>query len=398
VKIAIHLSNLKKQINPLEMKKIRLSLILLTAMIMTNSCDETPQEEKVERKYEFLVGAYTDSEKEGIAFLNFNPEENLMATEVLASGVKNPSFVISNRAQTLVFAVEETGGENGGKVSSFKFDRQNNTLELLDTKESFGNGPCYLTLDPKEEFLVVGNYSGGNFSAYKISSGMLEHVQTVNHEGQSVVTGRQDRPHVHSVVFHPNGEQMLVGDLGTDKIFIYDFNPSFAVPFNPASQPYLEVDAGSGPRHLAVHPNGKTVYLIHEMTAELGVYSYDAGKMAKKQTAPLTGEGFVGNVGAAEVRISPDGKFVYASNRGDANDITVFAIENNGNVSFVERVGTGGETPRNFAITKDGEYLIVGNQDSNNIIVFDRDQKTGKLTKTDLAVSMNKPVYFFGLN
>jgi 6-phosphogluconolactonase len=368
------------------------------ALLMTNSCDETPSEVKLERKYEFLLGSYTDSEKEGIGFLNFNPDENIIAAQIIAPDIKNPSFVISNRAQTLVFSVEESGGPNGGKVKSFKFDRQNNSLELLDTKDSFGGSPCYLALDPKEEFLVVANYSGGNFSAYKINNGMLEHVQTVNHEGQSVVSGRQDKPHVHSVVFHPDGEQLLVGDLGADKIFIYDFNPTYAVPFNPASQPYIEVNPGSGPRHLAVHPDGKTVYLIHEMSAELGVYSYDDGKMAKKQAVPLTGEGFIGNVGAAEVRISPDGKFVYASNRGDANDISVFAIESDGTVTFVERVATGGETPRNFTITKDGEYLVAGNQGSGNIVVFERDQKTGKLSKTTLEVSFNKPVYFFGLN
>jgi 6-phosphogluconolactonase len=380
------------------MKKIKISLILLTAFIMTISCDETPQEEKVESMYEFLVGSYTDSEQEGISLLTFNQEQNLIATGVIAAGVKNPSFVVSNRSQTLVFAVEETGGESGGKVKSFKFDRQNNILELLDTKDTFGDHPCHLTLDPKEEFLVVGNYSGGNFSVYKISNGMLEHVQTIQHEGQSVVTGRQNKAHVHSVVFHPNGKQLLVGDLGTDKIFLYDFNPSYAVPFNPAPQPYLEVSAGSGPRHLAVHPNGNTVYLIHELTAELGVYSYDAGKMSKKQTVQLTDEGFVGNVGAAEVRISPDGKFVYASNRGDANDISVFEVGSNGNLSFVERVSTGGETPRNFAITKDGEYLVAANQGSGNIVVFERDQKSGKLSKTGLEVSINKPVYFFSLN
>ena len=380
------------------MKKINLFLILLTAMFMTNSCDETPQEEKVEGKYAFLVGTYTDSEEEGIALFELNPQSDLKSIEVIGSGVKNPSFVISNKAQTLVFAVEETGGENGGKVKSFKFDRQTNSLELLDNKDTFGNHPCHLALDPKEEFLVVGNYSGGNFAAYKINDGMLEHVQTLHHEGQSVVTGRQDKSHVHSVVFHPNGKQMLVGDLGTDKIFIYDFNPTYAVPFNPASQPYLEVSAGSGPRHLAVHPNGNSVYLIHELTAELGVYSYEDGKMAKKQTVQLTGEGFVGNVGAAEVRISPDGKFVYASNRGDANDISVFGIGNDGNLTFVERIASGGETPRNFALTKDGEYLIVGNQGSGNIVVFDRDGKSGRLTKTNMEIPINKPVYFFGLN
>lgn len=380
------------------MKNIRLSLILLAVCIMINSCDESPQEEQVENKYEFLVGAYTDLDEDGIGLLNFDPERNLISAKVIGAEVKNPSFVVSNKAQTLVFAVEETGGENGGKVKSFKFDRQQNTLELLDTKDTFGNHPCYLSLDPKEEFLVVGNYSGGNLSVYKVSEGMLEHVQTIQHEGQSVVSGRQDRPHVHSVVFHPNGKQMLVGDLGADKIFIYDFNPTYAVPLQPASTPYLEVSPGAGPRHLAVHPNGKTIYLIHEISAELGVYSYDEGKMAKKQIAQLTGEEFVGNVGAAEVRISPDGKFVYASNRGDANDISVFAIGGNGNVTFVERIGTGGDTPRNFAITKDGEYLLAANQASGSIVVFERNQKTGRLTQTKFVASFKKPVYLFGLN
>lgn len=380
------------------MRKITYSLFLLIILFMTYSCDESPQEEKIEPVYSFLLGAYTDSEDQGIGLLTFNPEKNILQTQILAAGASNPSFVISNRAQTLVFAVEEIGGENGGKVKSFKFDRQSNTLELLDTKDTFGDHPCYLSLDAKGEILVVGNYSGGNFSSYKINEGILTHIQTYQHEGQSINPARQEKAHVHSTVFHPNGKQLLVGDLGTDKIHLYDFNPTFAVPFNNSDPGYLEVAAGAGPRHLAIHPSGSPVYLIHEMTAELGVYSYDSGKMSNIQVLPLTGDDFVGNVGAAEVRISPDAKFVYASNRGDANEITVFEIGKTGELTFVERVKTGGENPRNFVITSDGKFLLVANQSSDSIIVFERSLKTGKLKKTGAETKFHKPVYLFGLD
>jgi 6-phosphogluconolactonase len=380
------------------MKKIAYSILLFTIIIMTYSCDESPQEEKVEPVYSFLLGAYTDSEEQGIGLLTFNPDKNILQTQILTKGVSNPSFVISNRAQTMVYAVEETSGENGGKVKSFKFDRQNNTLELLDTKDTYGDHPCYLSLDPKEEFLVVGNYSGGNFSAYKIQDGILNHVQTYQHEGQSIDPARQEKAHVHSTVFHPNGKQLLVGDLGTDKIHLYDFNPTYAVPFNNSDPGYIEVAAGAGPRHLAIHPSGSPVYLIHEMTAELGVYNYEAGKMSKIQALPLTGEDFKGNVGAAEVRISPDAKFVYASNRGDANEISVFEIGKSGELTFIERIKTGGENPRNFVITSDGKFLLVGNQSSGTIVAFERNLKTGKLSKTGAETKFNKPVYFFRLD
>jgi 6-phosphogluconolactonase len=379
-------------------KNYLLILLLLTTSIMFNSCDEAQEEEKVESTYSFLIGAYTDNEEQGIGLLNFDPENNLIQTKIIAPGIKNPSFVIANRAQTFVYAVEETGGENGGKVVSFKLDRQTNTMERIDTQFSFGSGPCYLSLDPKEEILVVGNYSGGNFSAYKIKSGNLDHVQTYQHEGQSINPDRQGSAHVHSVVFHPNGKQLLVGDLGTDKIHLYDFNPVYAVPFNNSNPPHFEVSAGAGPRHLTVHPNGSPVYLIHEMTAEIGVYAYNSGTLSEIQTLPLTEDDFVGGVGAAEVRLSPNARFLYASNRGDANDISVFEVGKDGRLTFVERVKSGGEMPRNFIITKDGKYLLAAHQASNNITVFERNPRTGKLTKLNVEGEFHKPVYFFGLD
>jgi 6-phosphogluconolactonase len=368
------------------------TFLLIGAMAMS-SCDAEMSDEHQAVSYSFLVGSYTDAEDQGIGLLSFDPENGVLTHKVIAPGVKNPSFVITDQAGKTIYAVEET---DGGNVRSFEWDTATKTLVPKQTIGSFGGSPCYLSLSPKEDFLVVGNYSGGNFSAYAIEDdGLLSHVQTFDHEGQSINVSRQEKAHVHSTVFHPNGKQLLVGDLGTDKIHIYNYQPDFAVPFAPSQPPYLEVSAGAGPRHLVVHPSGNRIYLVHELTAELGVYDFNSLK--KMQALTLTSDDFVGDVGAAEVRMSPDSKFVYVSNRGDANEITVFKADKDGNLEFVERVNTGGEMPRNFNFTADGEYLLVAHQASGDVVVFKRDIKSGKLQQTEYMTSINKPVYLFAL-
>lgn len=379
------------------MNKPAILLTIFTLLIMLNSCDDSPSEETIEPQFTFLVGTYTDSEDQGIQLLSFDPDNNTLRSRVIAEGINNPSFVIANKAKDLVFAVNESSGKNGGKINSFRFDAAKDSLQLIATLDSYGDNPCYLTLNPSEEFLIAGNYSGGNLSVFKIENGELNHVQTIQHEGNSIIGSRQENPHVHSAVFHPNGKQLLVGDLGTDKIHIYDFHPDYAVPFSPASPAYYEVEAGSGPRHLAVHPNGNKIYLVHELTADLGVYDYDEGVISRSQVLPLTSDDFAGAVGAAEVRISHDSEYVYVSNRGDANEITVFEIGNDGNLTFVQRISTGGKTPRNFILSPDGNHLLVGNQDSNEIRLFNRNPRTGMLSATDVTVEVHKPVYFHPL-
>lgn len=383
------------------MTKKTLSIVfgmLLIIFSTHTACDEKPQEEQIIPPYQFLIGAYTEDLNQGIGLLTFDPDKGVFEAKIIRDGVNNPSFVIANHAQTLVFAVEETTGESGGKIKVFSWDRQTNSLELLDEKPSYGDHPCYIALDAKEEFLVVGNYSGGNFSVYSISSGKLEHLQTIQHEGQSVVPSRQDKAHVHATVFHPNNKQLLVADLGTDKIHLYDFHKDDVVPFKPSNPPYFEVEAGVGPRHLVISDNGSQLYLIHELAAEVGVYRYKEGKISHDQTIPLTNSTFVGNVGAAEIRISEDGRFLYASNRGDANTISAFKIDKNGGLEHVQTLSSGGLMPRNFALSKDGKFVFVANQASNNITVFERNQNNGQLKQLSLEAIFTKPVYLFGLD
>ncbi|CAG0960007.1 6-phosphogluconolactonase [Methylophilaceae bacterium] len=373
-------------------------VFLIVIMLIFEARAEPSQAGERVDPYAFLVGVYTDHQDQGIELLSFNPRSMMLTSKVIAAGVNNPSFVIGNRARNLVFSVEDTAGERGGKVKSFAFDRQAESLELLSTADTFGAHPCYLSLDPSERFLVAGNYVSGNFSVYEISDGMLKHVQTIQHKGRSANKQRQGSAHVHSAVFHPDGKQMLVADLGTDRIHIYDFHPEQPQPFSPANPADFRVKPGSGPRHMVIHPDGSQLYLIYELTAQLGVYAYDNGKISQSQIVSLTDKRFFGDVQAAEVRISPDGKFLYASNRGDANQISVFEIGMDGVVSLIQTISSGGRTPRNFNLTSDGRFLLAANQDSNDIHVFERDAPTGRLQPTALKLGVNKPVYLFPLN
>jgi len=344
----------------------------------------------------FLVGTYTEEESQGVNLVSLNPNDGGFKIESVNGKIKNPSYVIANKANTLAFAVQESEGDRGGEVSSFKIDRDSKKLTKINSVKTEGDGPCYLTLDPSEKFILVGNYGGGNLSVIPVNAQgeMTEAVQTKAHSGSSVNKERQEAPHVHSVVFHPNKNQVFVADLGIDKVNIYDFKPEESLPLLPSTTPNIEVAPGAGPRHLIFNENGDHLYLVHEMKGEVGFYKLEETEYKHVATYPMAEEGFDGEHGGAEIRISSDYKFLYASNRGDANQITVYKIDgNSGKLSAVQHISSGGKTPRNFVLTPDENYLISANQGSNNMVLYKRDSSTGKLEKTDHEITIHKPVY-----
>lgn len=376
------------------MKHIVYCLFLLFSIAACSGPATNEQKEEKPDSYRLILGSYTNAPEHGIYLVSFEPEKDSPLTvESVASEPENPSFVTINKAQNRVYSVEETGGENGGKVTAFTLENGNFTK--INTVSAGGNGPCYITLDPTEQFLVVGNYSGGNFSVIPVNAdgSVEEPVQTVNHAGSSVVERRQSSPHVHSVVFHPKENRVLIADLGTDEVVVYDFDPTNATPLNENAAFRLKVEPGAGPRHMVFNESGNRLYLVHEMTAAIGVYSYENGALEHLETLSLLRDGFEGNVGAAEVRLSPDGKFLYASNRGEANELIGFEITEGGKLTHIQTISSGGEAPRNFNITPDGKYLLSGNQNSNVLVVFNRDQETGLIEPTDAKLEVNKPVY-----
>lgn len=371
------------------MKYLKLCLSL-TFLIMSANTQAQQNQEQL-----FLVGTYTEESSQGVNLVSFDPTSKKLKLESVNGNIENPSFVIANDGNTLAFAVEEDNGDRGGKVTSYKIDQDSRKLTKINSVYTEGNGPCYLTLDPTEEFILVGNYGGGNLSVIPVQSDgkLMTAIQSKQHSGSSVDEERQNEPHVHSTVFHPKLQQVFVADLGTDYVNIYDFNPGSNSPLTPSQTSSFKVEPGSGPRHLVFNEDGDHLYLIHEMKGEVGFYKKEDNQYQHVATYPLADESFQGDHGGAEIRITTDYEFIYASNRGDANNISVFKREQDGNLNLVQRISSGGETPRNFSLTPGQNYIIAANQGSDNLVLFKRDPNTGRLEVTDQKIEVHQPVY-----
>jgi 6-phosphogluconolactonase len=343
--------------------------------------------------YYLLVGTYTNEQKtNGIHVYTFNPQTAAVAEKSKFVDIRNPSYLAISKDKKNVYSVSEAGEGKG--VNAFAFDRKTGKLTFLNAGSAGGNGPCYVSVDDKKQVVFTGNYGGGSLSAtaLKNDGSLSTGIQVIQHQGSSINKSRQDKPHVHSVVLSPDNRYLLVPDLGADKVNIYKFSPRDADPLTPSAQPFASVNPGGGPRHITFHLNGKYAYLILEMEGAIVAFDYKDGKLNTIQSITMLAPDFDGKVGAADIHISPDGKFLYGSNRGDANDIVIYAIGNDGKLTYTGRQSEGINTPRNFAIDPTGNFLLVANQNGNDIAIFKRDQKTGALTPTGNRIQVDKPV------
>lgn len=340
-----------------------------------------------------MVGTYTSSgTNEGIFVYDFDYETGKGTLKSSIAGGENPSFLTISSDGKYVYAVNEV---KKGAVSSFAFDRNTGGLRFLNRVPSGGDSPCFVEFDTEDKFVYAANYGDGTLAAIPVNpDGTLNpSIQVIRHEGSSIDKARQQGPHVHSTFVSPDNRFLLVPDLGTDKVNIYNIKKGVSAdPLTPADPAFVSVRPGTGPRHLAFSRNGRFVYLVHEMGAIISVYSYTNGKLSEIQTIPMTSQGFTGKSGAADIHLSPDGKFLYASNRGDANDLAIYSVKKNGSITHVANKPVLGRSPRNFAIDPTGKYLLVANQGSNEIVVFLRDKKTGALTPLPERIKVSRPV------
>jgi 6-phosphogluconolactonase len=343
--------------------------------------------------YDLLIGTYTGGKSKGIYVYRFYVETGRLAYLDESDGVDNPSYLAVSDNNKFVYAVNEGG--KGGEVSAFTFKPKSGKLEAINKQPSSGSGPCYVSVDKDQKNVFVANYSSGSLNVFPLNKdGSLGGVsQVIQDAGHGVDKERQAGPHVHTAVLSPDEKYLLFTDLGTDKINIYRYHASRTQPLSPASPAFVSVKGGYGPRHLTFSPDKKHVYLLQEMGSAVNVYDYDGGKLKEKQSISVLRDGFTGRTGAAAIHISPNGKFLYASNRLDANDITVFSInEETGELTLVEHVPTNGKDPRDFAIDPTGKFLLVANQNSDSIFVFRIDQNTGKLIRMGIPVDIGNPV------
>jgi 6-phosphogluconolactonase len=344
------------------------------------------------------VGTYTAKGSEGIYVYRLDPSSGALTLASVAAGVENPSFLAVDPRGRCLYAVNEVGtfaGQAGGAVSAFSIAPRTGALTLLNQQPSHGAAPCYLSVDRTGQFVLVANYMGGNASVLPIEEGgrLGEATDVVQHRGSGVHPRRQEGPHAHSITLDPANRYAFVADLGLDKIMVYRFDLDHG-KLRPHDRPWVQVQAGAGPRHFAFHPSGRYAYLINELDSTLTAFAYDAtrGMLQELQTLSALPAGYEGTSYCADVHVSPSGQFLYGSNRGHDSIVVLRIDRGTGQLTYAGHEPTGGKNPRNFAIDPSGTFLFAANQDSDTIVAFRIDQRTGQLTPTGQVTRVSMPV------
>jgi 6-phosphogluconolactonase len=347
--------------------------------------------------YDVLIGCYTTGASKGIYVYRLYEEKGRLSylnefTNVDDNGFTNPSYLTVSANNHFVYAVNEN--KTGG-VTALSFAPNTGKLIFINSQPSHGADPCHVTVDKDQKNLFVANYSSGNLAVFPLNKdgSIAPMSQNIQDAGTGPNKDRQEGPHVHMSLFSPNEKYLLYNDLGTDKINIYRYHASKMPPLTPADQPFVSVKPGNGPRHATFSSEGKYLYLLQEMGGAINVYNYDNGKLTQAQSITMVPDNFKGQVGAAAIHISPDGRFLYASDRGDDNDINVFAVDQDkGQLTFVARYASLGKGPRDFMIDPQGKFLLVANQYTNSVMVYRIDQKTGRLNGAVSNIAIGNPV------
>jgi len=349
----------------------------------------------IAQSFYMFVGTYTSKGSKGIYVYKFDASTGKAEWLSNTDSIVNPSYLAIAPDKKHIYAVTETATNNTGSISAFSFDRATGKLTFINKQPSGGANPCYVTVNNTNKWVVTGNYTGGNLSALPVNAdGSLQPLsQLIQHTGAGANKQRQEKAHVHSTVFSPDQKYLFTPDLGEDKVYIYNFNAASPKPLTPGSPAFVASEPGNGPRHFTFHPNNKFAYLIEEMGGAVAGYKYNSGKLSFIQRIITHPTDFKGDVGSADIHVSPDGKFLYASNRGEENTITIFSIDqNSGKLTLKGYQSTMGQTPRNFNIDPSGNYLVVANQATDNIVIFKRDKKTGLLNETGEQIKVPTPV------
>ena len=348
-----------------------------------------------------LVGTYTsgESKSKGIYVLKFDPRSGGISPHGVVEGVEEPSFLAIDEGRNFVYAVNETlefNGQKSGSVSSFVLQPGTGLLTFINKQPSRGAAPCHVTVSRDGRFVLVANYLGGNVAVLPaMKDGSLgPAVDVRQHAGSGPNKKRQDSAHAHSVILDRKGRFAFVNDLGVDRIFIYEFDTANG-RLNPnRNQPYYQSKLGAGPRHFKFHPSGKYAFVINELDMTISSLAYDASKgtLTEVQTVPTLPKDFSGENTCADLHVTPDGEFLYGSNRGHDSLVGYKVDPRSGRLELVGHTSTQGKTPRNFIIDPTGKYLLVANQRSDSIVPFEIEKGTGRLKPIAAKTTVPSPV------
>lgn len=367
-------------------------------LTLSDASGAQPPRSRGPRELLVYVGTYTAGKSEGIYLFRLSLSSGELRHVGTTKGVVNPSFLTLDGRRRYLYAVnevEEFAGKKSGAVSAFAVDQGTGGLRFLNRQPSLGGAPCYVSLDAAERFLLVANYVGGNVAVLPVRAdgGLGEATDVKQFQGSGVNPARQEGPHAHCILPDRSGRHVYSCDLGTDKVMIYRFDAGGG-KLAPNEEPWVQVKPGAGPRHLTFHPGGRHAYVINELDSTVTAFAHDPsrGTLREFQTAPALPADFKGANTGADIHVSPDGKFLYCSNRGH-DSIAAFRVDaRTGRLSLVSHTPTRGKKPRNFAVDPTGAFLLVANQDSDTIVTFRRDPLTGRLEPAGQAAEVPSPV------
>lgn len=336
----------------------------------------------------FYVGTFEGRGSEGLYVFEFDRNEESFRHIQTVSGRQGPNFQAVHPGGEYLYSVSDdpVDPEQGeSTISAYKIDRETGELTLINEQPVDGSGICHVSADPLGKFVYVANYGSGSLSSFIVSddgslSGAADRVQ---HEGSSVNEQRQRAPHAHSTIPSPDGRFIYASDLGIDKIMIYEVDRETG-ELNPAETPWFDVEPGAGPRHFTFHPDGNYAYSVEELTSTVTALSVDdaTGALMEVERVDMLPDDFEEDSWAADIHISPDGRFLYASNRGH-DSLVIFEIDPaTGRLNLTGHESTRGGHPRNFGIDAGGEYVFVANRDDDHVVLFKRDTETGMLSFT----------------
>ncbi len=378
------------------------NLFIYTCMlsICTLTCAQKGKNPQVmtghtdENNLYLFVGTYTSEDgSKGIYVYRFNVETG-ESEYVSEAPIPNPMYMMVSPDTRFVYAVVSEKDVEDAAASAFSFDKQTGQLALLNTELTQAARPCYINMDPAGKFILTANFSGSSVSVFPLADGgtLKPASQVIRYEGTGPDKAHQDKPYLHCVLFSPDGRYLFAGDLGTDRIYKYEVNSK--EPFLTASSPeFFQLEPGSGPRHIIFHPNGRYVYAIEELSGKVTAFHYSNGNLEAIQYIAADTTISTRSKASADIHITPDGKFLYASNRITTDGIAIFSInEADGTLTAIGYQPTD-KHPQNFVISPNGKYLLVASISGNNVHVFEINPQTGLLIDTGKKISdISKPV------
>jgi 6-phosphogluconolactonase len=364
------------------MKKLYSLFLLLLPFLSATAQKELP----------LYIGTYTNSGSYGVYVAKFDLTTGIMLI-VDSLQADNPSYLALNSTGDRLYAVSENAGTNPGAVVSFLKEGQQWKKLNATPIPTGGDHPCYISIDSKSRYAIVANYSSGSLSVLPIdkNGSIRPAVQLIQQYGSSVNSSRQQSPHVHTAIFSPQEKYVVIADLGTDMVKAYPFKPESKTPLDTQNLITIRSTPGSGPRHIAFHPTLNTFYVMGELSGKVSVHAFRKKRIVRLQT--IQGDTTSKLPGSADIHVHPNGRFLYASHRAQANDISVYSIDaNDGKLTPVAHQSVMGIMPRNFTIDPTGRFLLAANQKSNNITIFSIDEATGNLQFTGEEIKLPSPV------